>query len=248
MNTGTAETAPVLVEWHDDVALVTMHRPAKRNALSRAMAEQLTAAMRSCQEAGAIVLTGADPAFCAGMDLAEADKEGYITPSWIVHTFYESVVPLVAAVNGPAITAGLEIALAADFILASERAVFADTHGLVGAVPGGGITVHLAERTTTGFARQMSLTGMQVDSATALRTGLANEVYPHAELLPAALGVGRRIAAMPRAASRAVKRMYDEVDGLRMNAGLERERELFAAFTATSAADFAGFHRRIRSK
>jgi enoyl-CoA hydratase/carnithine racemase len=245
--TGTPESAPVLVEWHQDVALVTMNRPTKRNALSRAMAEQLTAAMQSCQDAAAVVLTGTDPAFCAGMDLAEADKKGYISPSWIVRTFYKSAVPLVAAVNGPAITAGLEIALAADFILASERAVFADTHGLVGAVPGGGITVHLSERTTTGFARQMSLTGEKITAATALRTGLVNDVYPHEELLPAALSAAASIAAMPRAASRTIKRMYDEVSGLAMDAGLERERELFAEFTAASGADFAGFHRRLRT-
>jgi enoyl-CoA hydratase len=239
---------PVLVKRLGAVVMVTMNRADKRNALSRAMAGALTEAVRSAQDAAVIVLTGADPAFCAGLDLAEAAQSGYINPGWLQRTFLDSAVPLIAAVNGPAITAGLEIALACDFIIASDRARFADTHGLVGTVPGGGITVRLAERTTTGFARQMSYTGIQVDAATALRAGLVNEVHDHERLLPAALDVGRRIAALPSPALRTIKRMYDEVGRLSPDSGLAQEREIFGEFTAANEAAFAEFHERLREQ
>ncbi len=238
----------VLTKRHGNVALLTMNRAEKRNALSRGLASALTASVRAAQDAQVMVLTGADPAFCAGLDLAEAAQLGYLEPSWLERTFLDSEVPVIAAVNGPAITAGLEIALACDFILASDRAQFADTHGLVGAVPGGGITVRLAERTSAGFARQMSYTGQYVDAATALRAGLVNAVYPHERLLDAVLELAGRVAALPRPALRAIKRMYDEAERLTFGPGLVREQEIFAEFSSVSAADFAGFHDRVRHR
>src|SRR5439155_17784395 len=140
-----------------------------------------------------IVLTGADPAFCAGLDLRElgVDRLGDLPPFIAAATASE--VPLVAAVNGPAVTGGLELALACDFIVASERARFADTHLRVGVYPGP-VLVELPRRVGMAWAREMSLTGNFVDAGTALRIGLANHVVPHAELLGFAVGLARAVA------------------------------------------------------
>jgi enoyl-CoA hydratase len=104
--------------------------------------------------------------------------------------------PVIAAVNGPAITGGFELALGADFILASERAFFGDTHARVGVFPGGGMTVYLAQAVGVRRARQLSYTGELIDAVEALRLGLANEVLPHDDLLPRAREVAAAVAAV----------------------------------------------------
>jgi enoyl-CoA hydratase len=169
---------------------ITLNRPAKRNAVNVELAAAFVAALRAfdADDAAAVaVITGADPAFCAGMDLGD--------PSWAganrakpEDTFSEALravsKPLIAAVNGPAITGGFEIALGCDFIIASEQAYFGDTHARVGIFPGGRMTVHLAEAVGVRRARQLSYTGELIDAATALRDGLVNEVVAHQDLLP----------------------------------------------------------------
>lgn len=132
-----AET--VLVERRDDgVALITLNRPATRNAINVELAAALVEAMRGCQDTRCIVITGNDPAFCAGLDLLNlgADKLADLPP--FIHSVASSNVPTIAAVNGPAVTGGFEIGLACDFIVASEKARFADTHVRVGVYPGSG--------------------------------------------------------------------------------------------------------------
>ncbi|OLT16466.1 hypothetical protein BJF78_14480 [Pseudonocardia sp. CNS-139] len=235
----------VTTEWHDRVAVLTLNRPHVRNAIDRELAGALTEAVRAAQSAACIVLTGAGSAFCAGLDLAEAAAAGFIDAGWLDRTFGASAVPLVAAVNGPAATGGLEVVLACDIVLASESARFADTHGLVGTIPGGGMATRLSARVGVGFARQMSYTGAFVDAATALRVGLVNEVLPGPELLPRAVALGTAMAAVADPVLRAVKRLYDDATALAPGAGLAREQELFAAFTAARAADFSGFHERL---
>src|SRR5688500_10701740 len=113
----------VVVERHGEVALVRLNRPEARNAVNAAMAEAICAGMTAAQGAGCIVLTGADPAFCAGLDLRNlGTDQGGLAP--FVAAVSDSPVPVIAAVNGAAVTGGFEVALAADFIVASERATF----------------------------------------------------------------------------------------------------------------------------
>jgi enoyl-CoA hydratase len=166
---------------------ITLNRPRRRNAINRELNTAIVAALRAFDgdaDACVAVLTGADPAFCAGMDLS--DLSWAIGPR--VDTFASALravrKPVIAAVNGPAITGGFGLALGADFILASERAFFGDTHARVGVFPGGGMTVYLAQAVGVRRARQLSYTGELIDAAEALRLGLANEVLPHAGLLP----------------------------------------------------------------
>jgi len=103
----------------------------------------------------------------------------------------ELTIPLIGAVNGAAVTGGLELALACDFLVASDRAAFADTHARVGVMPGWGLTVALPEAVGLRRAREMSATGNFINAPTALAWGLVNHVVPHDELL----GFSRRLAA-----------------------------------------------------
>ena len=136
----------VLVEVVDRVATVRLNRPESRNALNGELIDTMRRPARGCEaddDVDATILTGIDPAFCAGLDLTylAARVEHDSRPGTVA--FPESPVPphtkpIIGAVNGAAVTGGLELALACDFLVASERARFADTHARVGVVPGGG--------------------------------------------------------------------------------------------------------------
>jgi enoyl-CoA hydratase len=189
----------ILTEVSDRIATITLNRPEARNALSPALLDALPDAIRACDardDIDVIVLTGADPAFCAGVDLkylgrSEVGSESIDPADLIGEPFPIATKPMIGAINGAAVTGGLEIALACDFLIASERARFADTHARVGIMPGWGLTVRLAEAVGQRRAREMSTTGNFVDADTALAWGLVNHVVPHAELLPTA----RKLAA-----------------------------------------------------
>jgi enoyl-CoA hydratase len=130
------------------------------------------------------------------MDLTElgTDRIPADSPNTFGRALRAVAKPVIGAINGPAITGGLEIALGCDFLIASDRAYFADTHAAVGVFPGGGMTVLLAEAVGLRRARQLSFTGAFVDAERAFRDGLVNEVMPHQELLPRARAVAAAIA------------------------------------------------------
>jgi enoyl-CoA hydratase len=176
----------VLCEIRGQVAVVILNRPARRNALSAALLASLRASLAELSADAAIraiVLTGTDPAFCAGLDLTELGQPGGPLSSVASGPVLPSLSkPLIGAVNGAAITGGLELALACDFLIASERSSFADTHARIGIMPGWGLTVQLPAAVGLRRARQMSATGNFVDARTALDWGLVNHVVPHAEL------------------------------------------------------------------
>jgi enoyl-CoA hydratase len=208
----------VLVEVDGPVATVTLNRPDARNALSQALRKALFTTLRDVDERddlGAIVLTGADPAFCAGVDLKElASGVPLGGPSAAEAVaqgpFPDMQTPVIGAINGVAITGGFEIALACDFLIASERARFADTHARVGIMPGWGLTVLLPEAVGYRRAKELSTTGNFLDAATALSWGLVNHVVPHEELLPFCQQLGRDIASVDRKAVRRMLQTYDE--------------------------------------
>lgn len=187
--------ALVLVEVADGVATVTLNRPEQRNALSVALLRELGEALTAVDgraDVGAVVLTGADPAFCAGLDLKEVGSDGgaLADPSLATGPWPTITTPVIGAVNGATVTGGLELALRCDWLVASERARFADTHARVGVQPLWGLTVLLPQAVGLRRAREMSATGNYVDAGTALAWGLVNHVVPHDELLATA----RRLA------------------------------------------------------
>lgn len=187
----------VLVRREGAVAVITLNRPEARNAMNYALARAGCDAIAECQDAGAIVLTGADPAFCAGLDLRNLGVEKLRDLPRLAATVAASGVPVIGAVNGPAVTGGFEVALACDFLIGSERAAFADTHVRVGVFPGP-VLLDLPRRVGMARAREMSLTGNFVRAEEAWRIGIVNHLVPHEELVPRAIAMARDIAESDR--------------------------------------------------
>jgi enoyl-CoA hydratase len=216
----------VLVEVDGPVATVTLNRPEARNALSRALRRAIFTTLRDLDERddlAAIVLTGADPAFCAGVDLKELASgvplgDAAAEEAMQQGPFPPMRTPVIGAINGVAITGGFELALACDLLVASERARFADTHARVGIMPGWGLTVHLPEAIGVRRAKELSITGNFLDARTALEWGLVNHVVPHEELLPFCQQLGHDVATVDPAAVRRMLQTYDE-GALRDGAG-----------------------------
>lgn len=196
---GDAEQV-LLVSVEDRVATVTLNRPDARNALSRQLMNALWDAMVAANDdpaVDAVVLTGADPAFCAGVDLKEVAGETQSSdatrrpgegpgrgPNGLFRFLPIVEKPVIGAINGACVTGGLEVALQCTFLVASEKARFADTHARVGVMPGGGITVLMSQSIGLRRAIEMSLTGNFLSPDDALHLGLVNHVVPHDDLLP----------------------------------------------------------------
>jgi enoyl-CoA hydratase len=223
----------ILVEREGRVATVVLHRPEKRNALSAGLLGQLDDAILQLDgdpDVGCIVLTGAGSAFCAGFDLrnlsqelAETRQARWQGPSSHLGLLPAHETPVVGAVNGPAVTGGLELALCCDFLLAGAAARFADTHARVGAMPGGGLTIRLPELIGIDRARRMSLTGDFIDATTALDWGLVVEVVPDDQLLERARALAATIAEIEPSALAELRRMYDTLASLPREEALREE-------------------------
>lgn len=243
----------VVLEVANNVATVTLNRPHARNALSPELLRALFRAVGDCEDrsdVAAVVLTGADPAFCAGLDLKELATSGALLqrperdgsapppahppahppapPPAPRGPFPPRRKPLIGAVNGPAVTGGLELALACDFLVASERARFADTHARVGVQPGWGLTVLLPQAIGVRRAREMSTTGNFVDAATALAWGLVNHVVPHDDLLATARSIAADIAGNDVAGVERILATYAEGSLLSPGDALQLEAQVAA--------------------
>jgi enoyl-CoA hydratase len=245
MSTGSDDV--VLVDVTDRVATITMNRPEARNAINGALGvgvARTIGALEADDGVDVMILTGTDPAFCAGADLKElaaggaSARERSAGPS-SPDDFYQRDLlgkfahfrgpfpphtkPLIGAVNGPCITGGFEFALNCDFLIASDRARFADTHARVGVMPGWGLTVLLVEAIGLRRARELSVTGNFLDPKTALEWGLVNHVVGHDELLPFCRALGQAIVSNDQAGVRRMLETYDEISGTLYDAGWEVE-------------------------
>ncbi|MFI2837447.1 enoyl-CoA hydratase [Mycolicibacterium sp. PDY-3] len=228
----------LLIDTTDRVRTLTFNRPHARNALSAQLRQEFFAALRAAEADDAvdvIILTGADPVFCAGLDLKELGDTTElpdISPKWPPMR-----KPVIGAINGAAVTGGLEMALYCDVLIASERAKFADTHARVGLLPTWGLSVRLPQKVGVGMARRMSLTGDYLSAEDALRAGLVTEVVPHDELLATARRIATTIVGNNQKAVRALLDSYHHIDAEQTQAGLWIEAESARAWMATTTGD-----------
>ena len=225
----------VLVDVAERVAVVTLNRPDQRNALNAALQRRIPEVVRALDaddSVDVIILTGADPAFCAGVDLKELGAGGssdLVVPRDTRGPLPPHTKPVIGAVNGVAITGGFELALACDFLVASERAHFADTHARVGVMPGWGLTVLLPEAIGLRRAREMSTTGNFIDAELAAAWGLVNHVVAHDELLPFCRRLALDIVSNDQAGVRQMLDTYGRIglttadEGWQIEADISRE-------------------------
>ena len=211
----------LLVEVADRVATATLNRPRSRNALNRDLRRALQLDLKALDEDDAVdvvILTGSDPAFCAGLDLKELGSSAGATAEALADDdvrhpadrgpFPAMSKPVIGAINGTAITGGFEVALRCDLLVASEKASFADTHARVGIMPDWGLTVLLPQAVGVRRARELSLTGNFLDAVTALQWGLVNHVVPHDDLLPFCRKLATDVVSNDQVAARRILRTY----------------------------------------
>ena len=231
----------VLFEVADRVATITIDRPEARNALNSEVLRLLPAFLTEAEgrdDVDVVILTGTDPAFSAGVDLKEAAAGGQGDADSAIGAVVESrtgpfpehAKPLIGAVNGVAVTGGLEVALGCDFLVASDRARFADTHARVGVMPGWGLTVMLPQAIGVRRAREMSATGNYVDAEQALAWGLVNHVVPHEDLLPFCRALAADIVSNDQAGVRQILGTYKQVTDTTVAEGWQIEGRRAAAW------------------
>jgi enoyl-CoA hydratase len=248
----------LLTEIHEGVATLTLNRPRQMNALSAELRRRFTAALHALAQddrVRVVILTGAgEKAFSAGVDLKEletapltADDLGPDSPTSRAYAALGK--PTIAAVNGFAITGGMELAINCDIIVASTSARFADTHARVGIVPGWGMSQILPRLIGPVRARYMSYTGNFIDGATAKEWGLVLDVVPPAELLPFCRHLAAEIASCDRATLDDVRHAINGGLGTTLNEGLAVEGRLSrAAAGRFDQAAFAGTRAAVMSR
>src|SRR6188472_2184614 len=228
----------LLIETADRVRTLTLNRPQSRNALSSALRRQFFAALRDAEADDAVdvvILTGTDPVFCAGLDLKELGDTTElpdISPKWPPMT-----KPVIGAINGAAVTGGLELALYCDILIASEQARFADTHARVGLLPTWGLSVRLPQKVGVGTARRMSLTGDYLSAEDALRAGLVTEVVAHDQLMPTARRTAAAIVGNNQKAVRALLASYHRIDDAQTGEGLRIEATSARQWMSSASGD-----------
>ena len=213
--------------------VLTMNRPRVRNALSLALRRDLVAALRRLEaEPGpqVVVLTGAGTAFCAGVDMKElgrTDPSLAVVPDEDldpVAAMARYPWPVIGAINGPAITGGFELALACDLLVAASTAVFADTHGRVGLLPGWGLSQRLPRLLGPWRAKELSFTGNFLGADKAEAWGLVNRTVAPEALLDTCLQLARDMAGSLPSMLTGYKRLIDEGMRLDLGAALDMER------------------------
>ena len=226
----------VLLEVSDRIATITLNRPEARNALSSEVQRLLPQRIVEADgrdDVDVIILTGADPAFCAGLDLKElGSTAGNLMGSAAPESAHASgrrgpfpdvSKPVIGAVNGAAITGGFELALNCDFLIASERARFGDTHARVGVMPGWGLTVLLPQAIGVRRAREMSYTGNFLTAEEAFHWGLVNRVVAHADLIPTCRRLAADIIGNDQPGVRQIRATYTAVAGTTVADGWDVE-------------------------
>ena len=234
----------LLYEQDGPIVTLTMNRPEERNPLTGHFDEFVDACTRinADQSVKCVILTGAGPAFCAGGNVKDMrDKKGIASGTSreimdgyrngiqrIPLAFYHLEVPSIAAVNGPAIGAGNDLACMCDIRIAADTALFAESFVKLGIIPGDGGAWLLPRTVGMSKAAEMTFTGDRIDAKEALACGLVSRVVPAADLMKEARALAGRIAANPGVTLRMSKRLLREGQHMRIDSLLE----MSAAFQA----------------
>jgi len=237
----------LLFESNDGIALVTINRPDKLNALNAEVIEALGEVVdqvRGSPDIRAAVLTGAGPkAFVAGADIAGFQSLTGATArrfsqkgSGIFRSIERSPKPWIAAVNGFALGGGCELAMACHIRVASQNAKFGQPEVKLGLPPGYGGTVRLPRLIGKGRALELLITGGMIDAAEAYRIGLVNHVYPSDQLLAEADKLARAIVANAPLAIAACLELANTQDGMQLDDALALESSLFGSLLETKDA------------
>jgi len=234
-------TPPVLFERKDHIAIITLNRPEKRNAISQSLLIELynnLEKISSDPEIRVGIITGAGDTFCAGLDLSRLTTDNLMDPRGDGKDLFDILKkvnkPIIGAINGHAITGGFELALNCDFLIASENASFADTHAKVGIHPGWGMTQLLQQAVGVRMAKQMSFTCTFYSAQKMLAAGLVNEVVPKEQLMKRCMEIAKDIASVNQGMLGVVKTLIEQGSAGTFDQGLGLERKGFTDFLRKS--------------
>jgi len=240
-------TARLRREDADGLAILTLTRPEKLNALDTQFFEELDGHLAVLEgqtaDIGCVLLRGEGRAFCAGADLGSfgsAPVDRRFKPG-VIERLACLPQPSIAAVHGVCFTGGLELALACDFIVADETARFADTHGKWGFVGEWGMIQRLPRKIGASAAKRMMLTGCTVEAAEAQRLGLADVMAGAEGLQATASGLARTILSQSWHTNLATKRLMRETDGMSLADALAHESYRFPGFAPDHQERIARF-------
>ena len=224
--------ANILTHSEGGVKIITLNRPQKRNALSAELIEDLTAALHEAEHCGCgvVILTGAGPAFCAGLDMEHLATMTARTPAehrrdsenmaHVLRTVYDFPKPVIAAVNGPAIAGGMGLATLADFTLATPESKFGYSEVRVGFVPAI-VASFLLRQVGEKRTRELLLTGRSIKAQEALQLGLVTQIISEVELLPAAVALAHSLLLNSPQAMQAVKKLLSKHAKQRLDEEIE---------------------------
>jgi enoyl-CoA hydratase/carnithine racemase len=220
------------VDTKDHVRTIRLNREEKRNALSMKMRDEIETCLRQSDQdpdVAVAVLTGGKQVFCAGFDLQEVIATKFETFNYRAREYSDALYgfckPLIAAVSGPAMAGGFDLALAADLIIASETARFGHPEVNFGAVPALAV---LWTRIGLAKAKELAMTGATITAEDAYRIGLVNRVVPIERLLDETLKLARELVSKAPAALRAVKTITRQIATLELSAAMRFEEEIGA--------------------
>jgi enoyl-CoA hydratase len=237
----------LLLERRDRVAIITVNRPDKRNALNIKTREEgaaLLEELRNDDSVGVVVFTGAgDKAFIAGADIGEFAgrtammQRDVMTARSLFTAFDTFPKPVIAMINGYCLGGGCELALACDIRIASETASFGQPEINLGIIPGGGGTQRLTRLVGEGKAMELILSGDIIDAKAAYEIGLVNHVFPADQLEAKTMEIANRIASKSPIALSLAKEAVKLASHSNLDEGLRREVDLFALCFSTADKD-----------
>lgn len=219
----------IILEKKDGIAKITLNRPGALNALDEELLSELVAALDDIEKddsVNVVILTGAGRAFSAGRDL-KGVLEGR---EWVGGSRYKALEdlskPVIAAVNGHCFTGSFELAMCADIIIASENAVFGDTHARFGITPGGGQTQRLPRQIGPKKAKELLFTCDTISASEAERIGIVNKVVPLEKLEEAAMEMATKILKNIPAGVSTIKSLVNKGMKTDLETGLKMEAEM----------------------